>query len=97
MDERQNEVKRMIHNRLIETGEKERLKERLRHRLSECGWKDDMKGHAKSYVREHGENVKFDDILEAITPKGRETVPVSVKQELLADLKDFWEEQVSNQ
>ena len=43
MAERHNEVKRMIHNRLVETGEKERLKEHLQERLSECGWKDNMK------------------------------------------------------
>ena len=28
---------------LIESGEKERLKELLRERLVECGWKDEMK------------------------------------------------------
>ena len=43
MDDRSNQVRNAINKRLIETGEKERLKERLRNRLTECGWKDDMK------------------------------------------------------
>jgi hypothetical protein len=32
---------------LIESGEKERLKELLRERLIECGWKDEMKSYCR--------------------------------------------------
>jgi hypothetical protein len=35
---------------LIETGEKERLKEKLKNRLTESGWKDDMKVSASSMI-----------------------------------------------
>ena len=36
-----------IEQRLVETGEKERLKEHLRNRLIECGWREEIKIQAK--------------------------------------------------
>uniref|UniRef100_A0A2K5TNC8 Transcription and mRNA export factor ENY2 n=1 Tax=Macaca fascicularis TaxID=9541 RepID=A0A2K5TNC8_MACFA len=36
-----------INQKLIETGERERLKELLRAQLIECGWKDQLKAHCK--------------------------------------------------
>ncbi|KAF2357091.1 Transcription factor enhancer of yellow 2 [Trinorchestia longiramus] len=98
MNDRSSEVRRIINNRLIETGEKERLKEKLKNRLTESGWKDDMKAHAKDIVKERGLNqITVDDLVRAITPRGRESVPTSVKQELLSDIKDFWENHVRNE
>ena len=40
-------VKTTIEQRLLETGEKERLKEHLRNRLIESGWREELKLHAK--------------------------------------------------
>ena len=40
-------VKTTIEQRLLETGEKERLKEHLRNRLIEAGWREELKLHAK--------------------------------------------------
>ena len=39
--------KTTIEQRLVETGEKERLKEHLRNRLIESGWREEMKLEAK--------------------------------------------------
>ena len=36
-----------IEQRLVETGEKERLKEHLRNRLIESGWREELKLEAK--------------------------------------------------
>nr|GEY88037.1 transcription and mRNA export factor SUS1-like [Tanacetum cinerariifolium] len=76
--------------RLIESGEKERLKELLRERLIECGWKDEMKSHCRSITRKKGRNnVTVDDLVHHITPKGRAAVPASVKAELLQRIRSF--------
>ncbi|WAR25564.1 ENY2-like protein [Mya arenaria] len=39
-----------INSKLVETGERERLKELLRTRLVECGWRDQLKQHCKALV-----------------------------------------------
>ena len=41
-----------IEQRLVETGEKERLKEHLRNRLIESGWREELKLEAKKGKKE---------------------------------------------
>ena len=38
---RENHVKYVLNQKMLETGEKERLKEMLRQRLTESGWHDE--------------------------------------------------------
>ncbi|KAG2706630.1 hypothetical protein I3760_05G112400 [Carya illinoinensis] len=75
---------------MIESDEKERLKELLRERLIECGWRDEMKALCKAFARKKGRNnVTVDDLVQVITPKGRAPVPDSVKAELLQRIRTF--------
>lgn len=88
------EMKTVVNQRLMQSGEKDRLKEHLRTRLIECGWRDQLKLHAKEVVRDKGlERVKLEDLVKEITPKGRALVPDSVKRELLTKIKDFLAQQ----
>ena len=48
--------KTTIEQRLVETGEKERLKEHLRNRLIESGWREEMKLEAKQVRLEDGDH-----------------------------------------
>ncbi|KAI4387914.1 hypothetical protein MLD38_000300 [Melastoma candidum] len=64
--------------------------ELLRERLIECGWKDEMKSLCRAYVKKKGRNnVTLDDLIYVITPKGRASVPDSVKAELLQRIRSF--------
>ncbi|KAB2084779.1 hypothetical protein ERO13_A05G338800v2 [Gossypium hirsutum] len=83
-------LQEIINIKLIESGEKERLMEMLRERLIECGWKDEMKALCRAYVKKKGRNnVTVDDLVHLITPKGRASVPDSVKAELLQRIRSF--------
>ncbi|KAL5717594.1 Transcription and mRNA export factor eny2 [Ranunculus cassubicifolius] len=83
-------LQEIINIKLIESGEKERLKELLRERLIECGWRDEMKTLCRAHTRKRGRNsVTVDDLVHAITPKGRASVPDSVKAELLQRIRSF--------
>uniref|UniRef100_A0A8C5KPM2 Transcription and mRNA export factor ENY2 n=1 Tax=Jaculus jaculus TaxID=51337 RepID=A0A8C5KPM2_JACJA len=76
-----------INQKLIETGERERL---LRAKLIESGWKDQLKAHCKEVTKEKGlEHVTVDDLAAEITPKGRALVPDSVKKEVLQRIRTF--------
>ena len=84
------DLRTSFQHKLVESGEKERLKDHLRMRLKECGWEDQLKLHAKEVIRERGlEQLKLDELTKEITPKGRALVPDSVKRELLVKIKDF--------
>jgi len=75
---------------LIETGEKERLKELLRQKLIESGWRDDLKEFCKEVIRNKGlEKITVDELVAEITPRGRATVPDEVKTELLQNIRKF--------
>ncbi|KAL8566328.1 Transcription and mRNA export factor eny2 [Nucella lapillus] len=85
-----------INQKLVETGERERLKELLRTRLIECGWRDQLKSQCKEIVQNKGlEHITVDDLVAEITPKGRALVPDSVKKELLQRIRTFLAEQSS--
>ncbi|KAL6135912.1 hypothetical protein ACLB2K_068137 [Fragaria x ananassa] len=80
----------LINIELIESGEKERLMEMLRERLIECGWKDEMKALCRSFITKKGRNnVTVDDLVHVITPKGRASIPDSIKAELLQRIRTF--------
>jgi enhancer of yellow 2 transcription factor len=55
MDERSRNAKEQqmratINAKLIETGERERLKELLQQKLIECGWRDQVKAYCKGII-----------------------------------------------
>jgi len=86
--------KTTIEQRLIESGEKERLKEHLRNRLIESGWREELKLHAKDVVQKKGlNNINHEDLVKEITPKGRSLVPDVVKKELLVKIQTFLSQQ----
>ncbi|KAF1883688.1 hypothetical protein Lal_00012605 [Lupinus albus] len=88
--EREPTLQELINIKLIETGEKERLMELLRERLVDCGWKDEMKSLCRAFVKKKGRNnVTVDELIHVITPKGRASVPDSVKAELLQRIRTF--------
>ncbi|KAL3511434.1 hypothetical protein ACH5RR_030835 [Cinchona calisaya] len=88
--DREPTLQEIINIKLIESGEKERLKELLRERLVECGWKDEMKALCRAFARKRGRNnVTVDDLVHVITPKGRASIPDSVKAELLQRIRSF--------
>ncbi|RLN53448.1 hypothetical protein BBJ29_007027, partial [Phytophthora kernoviae] len=96
--QRQDEqVKARISERLVQSGEKERLKELLRLKLVECGWRDEMKLHCKEVIRNKGiDQVTVEDLIEEITPKGRASVPEGVKNDLLEKIKAFIEKEADS-
>ncbi|EEC12997.1 transcription factor E(Y)2, putative [Ixodes scapularis] len=88
--QKEQQIKAAINQKLVESGERDRLKELLRTRLIECGWKDQLKAHCKEIIKDKGvENLTVDDLIAAVTPQGRATVPDSIKRELLHQIRNF--------
>ncbi len=89
--------KAAIEQRLVESGEKERLLEYLRQKLIESGWKDELKNYCKGkryaeLIRNKGlDRITVADLVEELKPRARATVPPKAKEELLARIKNFIE------
>eukprot|EP01016_Furgasonia_blochmanni_P038828 TRINITY_DN4741_c0_g3_i2.p2 TRINITY_DN4741_c0_g3~~TRINITY_DN4741_c0_g3_i2.p2 ORF type:complete len:126 (-),score=32.83 TRINITY_DN4741_c0_g3_i2:221-598(-) len=83
-----------LEQKLRESGEEARLEEYLRQKLIESGWKDDLKKQCKDIIRKKGlEKVTVDDLVDELIIKGRATVPVKIKEDLLARIKGYFEEE----
>eukprot|EP01102_Stenamoeba_stenopodia_P016468 TRINITY_DN575_c0_g7_i1.p1 TRINITY_DN575_c0_g7~~TRINITY_DN575_c0_g7_i1.p1 ORF type:complete len:104 (-),score=31.35 TRINITY_DN575_c0_g7_i1:546-857(-) len=86
----EKQVRASINQKLIETGEKERLKDMLRTKLVECGWRDEMKAFCKDIIRNKGlENITAEELVAEMKPKGRSQIPQPVKAELLGRIRRF--------
>merc|ERR1712167_122286 len=84
------QVRATIHQKLIDTGEKDRLKNLLRAKLEECGWRDELKNYCKEVIKNKGlEKITVEELVAEITPRGRATVPSAIKAELLQRLRKF--------
>lgn len=84
------QVRATIHQKLVDTGEKERLKALLRAKLEECGWRDELKAYCKEVIKNKGlEKITVEDLVQEITPRGRATVPSAIKAELLQRIRKF--------
>eukprot|EP00941_MAST-03F_sp_MAST-3F-sp1_P000732 g732.t1 len=91
---RDAQVRATINQKLIDSGEKERLKLFLRERLVECGWRDDLKEYCKDMIRNKGlEKITVEELVQEITPRGRATVPDSVKGEIQERIRKFLSDQ----
>jgi hypothetical protein len=86
--------KLFLETKLRESGEEQRLEEYLRHKLIDSGWKDELKNHCKEMIRKKGlEKVTVEELVEELTIKGRNTVPMKVKEDLLARIKTYFEDE----
>ncbi len=45
-------VRASVLQKLVQTGEKDRLKDLLREELVQCGWRDELKEHCREVIRQ---------------------------------------------
>ncbi|XP_047961575.1 transcription and mRNA export factor ENY2 [Salvia hispanica] len=84
-------LQQIVNLKLVESGEKERLKELLVERLVECGWKDEMKALCREFAKKKGrDTVTVHELVKVITPKGRGGFCTdSVRAEMLQRIRSF--------
>ena len=79
--------------KLRESGEWARLKQLIVERLASSGWKDNLKEDCIDFIKRKGvEKITINEIVAEIAPRGRSSVPDSIKAEVVAALKVFADE-----
>lgn len=83
-----------VHRRMVESGDWDRILRVLSAKLSEQGWSDELYHRAKERARMMDPPL-FKTILEEITLHGEDkaTVPVSVRRETTAQIRQFVKDQ----
>jgi len=84
----------VLEQKLRESGEEARLEEYLRQKLIEVGWKDELKRSCKELIRKKGlEKVTIEELVSELTIKGKATVPSKIKEDLLARIKNYFDDE----
>lgn len=66
------EIRAAILKKLIESGEKDRLKLMLSDRLTQVGWRDSLKEHSKEIIRQKGlDNITVEELVSEISAKAK--------------------------
>lgn len=83
-----------VHRRMVESGEWDRILRVLSAKLSEQGWSDELYHRAKERARMMDPPL-FKTVLEEISLHGggKATVPLSVKREMTAQIRQFVKDQ----
>ncbi|KAL9642847.1 hypothetical protein ABK040_015818 [Willaertia magna] len=80
----------VIYQRLIASGEKERLKELLRERLEQEGWKEQMKNKIKDVMQETSlSELSTNSLVQHLTPQARTLIPEHVRLEIVQQIHQF--------
>ncbi|EGN97482.1 hypothetical protein SERLA73DRAFT_124175 [Serpula lacrymans var. lacrymans S7.3] len=81
-----------VQRRLVESGEWDRMLRLLNAKLNESGWTDDLRHRAKEHARSV-DAPTFQSLLEEISPQVQTTMPLAVKRELIATIRQYVEKQ----
>ena len=77
-------------NRLIESGERDRLVHQLRDQLSACGWEEDLRRFCAKLVADKGpEGLTLQDLITQVTPVARRNVPDRLREESQLRVRQF--------
>ncbi|TFK24446.1 hypothetical protein FA15DRAFT_669548 [Coprinopsis marcescibilis] len=83
-----------IRRRLIESGEWDHIRAVLYARLNESGWVDEIKDQTKEKARTM-EPLSFERLFEGIKPTAQNTIPLSVKREVNALIRQSLQKHLS--
>ncbi|SPO31892.1 uncharacterized protein UTRI_06729 [Ustilago trichophora] len=83
-----DELYNALHQRLVASGEWQRLLILLRRMLDECGWETQFQQHATSKAKQQPV-LSVPDLIDVLTPHAKDTLPPHVKAHLLEKLRDF--------
>ncbi|KAL2911943.1 hypothetical protein HK105_208553 [Polyrhizophydium stewartii] len=93
MDSEKRLLRSVIDERLVKSGEKDKLKEYLRLRLIESGWRDNLKMQCKEIIRSKDpSSITIDELISEMLPKARASVPDNIRVEMFTRIRKHLQE-----
>ncbi|KAJ6602532.1 transcription factor e(y)2-domain-containing protein [Mycena vulgaris] len=81
-----------LQQRLLESGEWDRIKFILASKLNDSGWTDDIRNRSKERARSM-EPLSFATLLEEMAPHAQTSTPLAVRREIVALLRAYLDKQ----
>ncbi|KAI9015272.1 transcription factor e(y)2-domain-containing protein [Phycomyces nitens] len=91
----QEKIRASVERQFVESGEKDRLLQLLKERLTDFGWNDKLYAHCREMVlnnKDENENITLDKLVNEASDYGRNTIHDSIKKEVLANIREFLDE-----
>ncbi|KAK9456852.1 transcription factor e(y)2-domain-containing protein [Dipodascopsis uninucleata] len=85
-----DETKAKVHQKLIDSGEYERISTHLRQKLVEAGWYQKVNELAAGNIRSQ-ESPNFEKLVNEVEPRALAMIPDEIKIEILNMIKNFLE------
>ncbi|KAK9471482.1 transcription factor e(y)2-domain-containing protein [Dipodascopsis tothii] len=90
------QIRAQVNQKLIESGEYERMSKHLKKRLSEAGWFVEVNALATDNVRRQ-DTPNFEALVADVEARALELVPDEIKIEILRMIKQFIEGVIAKQ
>jgi len=81
-----------LQQRLLESGEWDRIKFVLASKLNDSGWTDDMRNRSKERARTM-EPLSFTALFEEMMPHAQTSMPLAVRREVVALIRGYIDKQ----
>ncbi|KAJ7159847.1 transcription factor e(y)2-domain-containing protein [Mycena crocata] len=81
-----------LQQRMLESGEWDRIKFVLASKLNDSGWTDDMRNRSKERARAM-EPLSFNALFEEMVPHAQTSIPLAVRREVVALLRGYLDKQ----
>ncbi|CEG68844.1 hypothetical protein RMATCC62417_05021 [Rhizopus microsporus] len=89
------DLRTIVNQLFVDSGEKEKLLQWLEKRLVEIEWNEQLSAYCREIVRtKHMENATFEQIYEEVEDYANSIILESIKVELLEKVKKFIDENV---
>jgi len=82
-------LRQLLSQKLIESGEEEKLKEYVSRQLIDCGWKDQTTQQCKEIINKKGMDLTVEDLIGEVSGPAIDQIPSALRDDLLVKLKDL--------
>ena len=87
VDKYEQQLREDILRKMINSGEKERLRELLRLDLMESNWPDDLKNETRRLIDAKQSDLKLEELIALLTPASRAVIPLDIKSDFLKRIR----------
>ncbi|KAG5724678.1 hypothetical protein E4T56_gene3733 [Termitomyces sp. T112] len=81
-----------LQQRIVDSGEWDRIRFVLASKLNEAGWSDDLRHRSKERAREM-KPLSFQTLYDEVFPVAHTSLPLAVKREILAQIRHWVDKQ----
>ena len=86
------QIDQSILKKLVESGEKDRLRSKLSEKLMDSSWREDVRDQCREIIKKN-QDITLEELVHEMTPRSCDLVPHQIKKNLEKDITTFLEKE----